>query len=304
FALGALPYILDFLAAPRAGLGSAEALAARVPDLVSLPAHAVLATFGPMALFLAVPLALRLPGLAMPRRLLALLALALLLALPGGLLTANIAALTQLQLLRFTRILGFLALVPVAALLGSLLAHRGLRPAALAGASVMIALLFTGTIQEHWFDRAGRRLFGRPAPAVPPAPSRPRGGELRGRPEEDRAAYLRFTGRCRRETSVDALFLVPPEDLSHFRLYARRSIVVDRKAGGFAVTLLGRKGLDWLARYREAVALYAERDTSRLLTWCRARGVDYVVAELPHDDFGLPVVFREGPFVLHAVPPR
>jgi hypothetical protein len=32
--------------------------------------------------------------------------------------------------------------------------------------------------------------------------------------------------------------------------------------------------------------------------------VDYVVAELPHDDFGLPVVFREGPFVLHAVPPR
>jgi hypothetical protein len=261
-------------------------------------------TFGPLALLLAGPLALRLPGLAAPRRLLCLLTLAALFALPGGIVTSRVAALTQLQFLRFTRILGFLALIPAAALLGSLFAHRGLRLGRLIASAVVLLLLFTGAFQNHWFERGGRRLFGRPPPLAPPAPPRPRGGELAGRPEADRAAYLAFAGRCRRETPHDALFLVPPEDFSHFRLYARRSLVVDRKSGGFAVTLLGRKGLDWLAQYREVVALYARGDTAALLEYCRAKDVDFVVAELPADDFGLPVVIREGPFVLHAVPPR
>jgi hypothetical protein len=239
-----------------------------------------------------------------PRKLLLLLALATVLALPGGVLTAKVPTLTQLQFLRFSRVLGFLVLVPVAAIAGSLPGHRGLHLSRLLAAALAVILLLTTTVQKVWFERAGRRFLGRPATAEPPAPPRPRGGELAGRPEADRAAWLAFCARCRRETPRDALFLVPPEDFSHFRLYARRAIVVDRKAGGFAVTLLGAKGLDWLAQYREVAGLYARKDREALLAYCRAKRVDFVVAEPPFDDFGLPVEFREGPFVLHAVPPR
>ena len=115
-------------------------------------------------------------------------------------------------------------------------------------------------------------------------PDRPRPGD----PSLDPVLAQHFRDVCawaRAETPKDALFAVPPEDWGAFRAYAARGVVVTRKEGGFALSFLGGRGNAWLAEYREAVAVYADRNPERWADWSGPRWFEYAVLDdvLPAD---------------------
>ena len=62
-------------------------------------------------------------------------------------------------------------------------------------------------------------------------------------------------------------------------------MVVTRKEGGFALSFLGGRGNAWLAEYREAVAVYADRNPERWADWSGPRWFEYAVLDdvLPAD---------------------
>ncbi|MHC4861324.1 MAG: DUF6798 domain-containing protein, partial [Planctomycetota bacterium] len=181
-------------------------------------------------------------------------------------------------------------------------AVRSRRRVWIAAAAASIALLALLPVQSRLFERSARRLLGRPPPRQRVAPKRPRGTNLAARSPDARRSFLEVGRWCRAETPRDAVFLVPPEEFAPFRLYARRSVVVTRKEGGFAVTFLGEEGGRWADLYRRVSAAYARSDTAEILALARERHADYVLAELPWNALDLPVAFRSGPFVVHRAP--
>jgi hypothetical protein len=120
--------------------------------------------------------------------------------------------------------------------------------------------------------------------------------QVRVLPEDD-AAYLRLCQWAQRNTPVDAIFLVPPEEQS-FRLHAQRAIVVNFKG----VPQLNAEIVEWRQRLMDVLAMedlsalqgkdfyatlravgerYRALPAAHLLDVARRRGAQYIVTDRP-----------------------
>jgi hypothetical protein len=112
---------------------------------------------------------------------------------------------------------------------------------------------------------------------------------------------------ARTKTPVDALFVIPPGN-GHFRLLARRAVVVDTKSPPLRPDLLEQ----WYARLcaallakpgvsaRELAARYSKLTPDQLREVARTFGADYIVADR-NLAFGAYPIFRNAKYAVYRV---
>jgi hypothetical protein len=107
----------------------------------------------------------------------------------------------------------------------------------------------------------------------------------------DRKGFLELCAWARRETGKDDLFLFPTDVASPcFRVYAERPLYVTFKDGSSA--FVSALGPPWLARWRNAEALYSDFTAPAARDFCRTEGVTYLVREAKEKPVALPVAFE------------
>ncbi len=300
-ALGALPFVLRFLAYPRSGRPDPAVMELRVPGLVAPSLAASFETWLPIVALAVVTLAAwrRSPE---RRRLAVALTVVVAVGVLGERMGSVAPQLGQLQLGRFSRVGAFVALVSTAALIDRAWGDRTRAIRALA--CVLVALALTGSLWRPLMHRAARSVLGRTPPPPGLAPSRARAGDLTGRSVDERRAYVALTRWCREHLPVGARVIVPPEDYSHFRTMARRSVTACRKDGGFAVTFLGERGGEWLDEYRMAVDVYRDSEPGAFEAWAHRDSATHVLIDDPGTALPFVVAARFGRFSLYELPAR
>lgn len=94
----------------------------------------------------------------------------------------------------------------------------------------------------------------------PPAPQGLVQREVARKPSSDpelARSFRAVAAATREQVPPGEVVLVPPDTFGAFRGYAWRPTSVTKKEGGFAVTFLGGVGNDWFEEYAAAVAVYA-----------------------------------------------
>jgi uncharacterized protein DUF6798 len=321
FLAGAAPFIWQYLHFPSdPGHVPAELLAWRVPGIGGETLTHFVGRMEPLFwLWAAVAVLVRAAGGERSRpedRLLRGAAWASLIAAVGPFVTNSVSALQGFQPQRLGRFAAVL-LVILGARLAAFALRRGdrLTPAlALCIASVVVLappavrVAAGGGGQRGPFEAVARRIERyvgtSAAPALPEglvARETP-GDPSRPKVEGAGAAFLDVCRWARAESPREAIFLVPPEEWGAFRAYAWRPVAVTRKEGGFALSFLGLRGVEWFEQYSEAVRTYAEGDAAAWQALAERHGAAFVVADpgaKPPDAW--PVVHTVGPYTVHRV---
>ncbi len=296
FLVGAAPFVLRYMQYPRSGRPDAAVMDLRVPGMNLPPLAASVEAWAP-ALGIGIVALLLWRSTDGRRRLGIALVVCGFVGVVGERVGMVFPSLSQLQLGRFVRMSWLIGLVAMAGAVEVAVVSRRARH--VVAVAMLVAVSLSAVVWTPWLRRGARALLGRAPPPAALSPDRPRSGELTGRSAADRLDYLALCRWTRDELPSDARVIVPPEDYSHFRLYARRSIVVSRKDGGFAATFLGARGTEWLREYRAVVSLYKTADTEGFATLAEASGATHLLAEREDPALRFPVAHETRRFVLY-----
>ncbi|MBI4043507.1 MAG: hypothetical protein HY393_01715 [Candidatus Diapherotrites archaeon] len=119
-------------------------------------------------------------------------------------------------------------------------------------------------------------------------------------PSNDWENFHALAEFARKNTSKDALFLVPPYDFSAFRAYSERSVVVVRKDGTPSVFSAGYAE-KWLESYKEALNAYASNSLDAFLFLQKKAGVDFIVVDKTLNELDLPIVYENARYALYGL---
>lgn len=293
FAVGAAPYVVQYLAAPRTeGTLDAAVAAWRVFGIHGETAGAWVARMEPLLLLGLVAGGALVAGLrgevGRPARRTLVVGLLVLAVAAAAPLVAWVAEpLRAFQFQRLGRPAAVLLVVGSLAHLGSDSVRRDRRLRAALGAGVAY-LLLVGVLA--WLPGAASPLHravrrwerARGVEAVPPAPEGLIERDVAREPASSptlSAAFEGLAAAVRAQVPPGSVVLVPPEHFGAFRGYARRGTSVTRKEGGFAVTFLGGEGMRWFEAYRDAVRTYASGDARAWAELAERHGAHHVVVE-------------------------
>ncbi|MCE9634696.1 MAG: hypothetical protein K8T90_03235 [Planctomycetes bacterium] len=312
FAVGALPFVAQWLAYPRTpGVVPRELVLWRVGGIGADTPSIWMARIE-LQLFVVASACVLGRGRPDPaRRALRTAALvALVLAALGPVFNMVVAG---IQFDRLTRVALWIAALLWAAELPGALRARDRVALALAIALVLtgvhgrtlmrtVAAANRGSIE--WVARRIELRVGIAEPVKPDLlPDRPRPGE----PSIDAARAAAFLDVCawfRRLTGpvvppawwMPPLVAVPPEDFGAFRAYSGCGAVVTKKEGGFALSFLGGRGNDWFAEYGAAVGAWSATNPIARDVLGKSRGVRWAVLDADQE---APASWTE----VHRAPP-
>lgn len=109
-------------------------------------------------------------------------------------------------------------------------------------------------------------------------------------------AFYELAGWAERSTSKDALFMIPPRGLSHFRAYSKRGILISQKSFFAFAGSLSVKQYNTL---KEINSLYMENSTSKFLEIAGEYEVDYIIVNKGKNKLNLSIAFENERYVVY-----
>lgn len=297
--IGSLPFFIRYL--PTGALSTPNDLKLveyRTPGALRPDAHEVIEN----AFFLFLPAIFGLAGFLRKRRiglvdndwfLIHFFAATLLIA-SAGLLSAFFPFLLRLHLLRSFQYIYLGLIFYSGILIYSLLKQKG-RPFKLFG-GLALAVFFL-----PWPNAAYRLVsYARDKTSPSLQVSGYEETEPAVMPEHDWGSFYGLCAWCKENTSVGARFIVPPDDFSIFRVYARRGVVVTPKDGA-CVQISRDCGSEWLARYKEIQQLYANLSQGGILVAAKKYNAGFIVVEGEAKGVALPVAFKNRRYTVYSI---
>ncbi len=235
------------------------------------------------------------------RALLAILGAALAAALLGA-LTATLPALLPFEPIRAAQYVYLPLLVGVGALVAR--AAHARRPGAVVAATLAVLLLVEPAVPISALGRvaAAVGLGERPTNFfLQTAPETMREVMAAGAvdPGWGRAEFLDLARFARERTAPDAVFLLPPVGLDHFRSHALRGAYVTWKDGG-VILFSERYARLWNERFRETVRLYATHDADGFARLLDSGAARYVVCDARRPRLPFRVAHENARFIVHG----
>jgi hypothetical protein len=122
--------------------------------------------------------------------------------------------------------------------------------------------------------------------------------------EDIREDWESFHALCdwtRMNTDVDTVFVIPPRNLSLFRLYSQRSLYSMAKNVGFGTFYESEKDLVW-QRYEAATRAYTAGESQAFLQLQFLGRADYVIVERDKLTLDLPLAYENQRYQIYTLP--
>lgn len=115
--------------------------------------------------------------------------------------------------------------------------------------------------------------------------------------KENWDAFYELAEWAERNTPKDALFMIPPRGLSHFRVYSKRSILISQKS---LFPFAGNLSVKQYHTLQEITELYMKNSTSEFLETAEKYDVDYIIVNRVNNRLTLLVVFENEDYIIYS----
>lgn len=115
-----------------------------------------------------------------------------------------------------------------------------------------------------------------------------------------RASFLEMADWVKENTSIDDIFITPPEGFPAFRYYAQRAIVTDWKSGS-AILQSTDLGQRWIEAYTLLEDAYERMDEKKFIYTAKRFNAHYLIVYKSAVYFNLPVVYQNKNFLIYKM---